>query len=143
MKNVLKEQVGGTHYLNQSYQVIQFLQDTQLNTALGYAVKYIARYPNKNPDDLKKAIHCLKLFKHWFNEKAKKEGLSNYIPKRLSLSTVITFTHQFEPEKCKLLQEVINLNNFNSYLPCSLEDLNNNIDYVIESVKAYLEQTYS
>lgn len=142
MKDVLKEQVGGNHYLNQEYQVIQFLQDVQLNSALGFAVKYIARYPNKNPDDVAKAIHCIELFKHWFNTSGLENGISNYEPVTLDLDKVIKFTHQFEPAKAKLLQEIINLNSYGNLLQIKLDDFNSEIDYVIQSIHSYQEGTY-
>lgn len=55
--NPLQEQVGGNHYKKFNYQPITFLMDENINTALGYAIKYVSRYPNKNPDDLEKAVY--------------------------------------------------------------------------------------
>lgn len=142
MKDVLKEQVGGTHYMNQEYQVIQFLQDVQLNSALGFAVKYLSRYPNKDSYDLAKATHCIELFKHWFNTSGLENGISNYQPITLDLDKVIKFTHQFEPSKAKLLQEIINLNSYGNLLQVKLEDFNSRIDYTIQSIHAYQDGVY-
>lgn len=51
-------QVGGTHY-QREYQHWDMVTDTGMHYLLGCATKYIARWPNKNADDLIKATHYL------------------------------------------------------------------------------------
>lgn len=101
----LVKQVGGTHYKKFEYQPIEFFQDVNLNTALSYAVKYVSRYPNKNVDDLDKAIHCLELFNDWYRKQLNKE----YIPATgvIPIDKLIRFTHQFEPNTSIAIQKIL------------------------------------
>lgn len=105
MTDVLEKQVGGNHYKGLTYQPIEFLQDIHLNTALGYAIKYVSRYPNKNPDDLDKAIHCIELYED-FVRKNNEDGCSQIIWDR---DKIFQYTHQFEPNKAIALQKIIRL----------------------------------
>ena len=58
--NVNDKQIGGDHYKNLSYEVWDFVTDMEMPFILGSAVKYIARFKNKNGiDDLKKSSHFL------------------------------------------------------------------------------------
>lgn len=101
----LEIQVGGNHYKKFEYQPIEFFQDVNLNTALSYAVKYVSRYPNKNIDDLDKAIHCLELFDDWYRKQLNKE----YIPTTgvIPVDKLIKFTHQFEPNTSVTIQKIL------------------------------------
>lgn len=101
----LEIQVGGNHYKKFEYQPIEFFQDVNLNTALSYAIKYVSRYPNKNADDLDKAIHCLELFDDWYRKQLDKE----YIPNTgvIPPDKLIKFTHQFEPNTSITIQKIL------------------------------------
>lgn len=96
-------QVGGDHYKNIEYQPIEFLMDTNLNASLGYAIKYLSRYPNKNPDDLEKAKHCVEIFDEWYR--------SNEDPYVGMVDTprLIKFTSQFEPVIQQAMLHILNL----------------------------------
>ena len=99
----LVKQVGGNHYKNLEYQPIEFLMDTNLNASLGYAIKYLSRYPNKNTDDLEKARHCIEIFDEWYR--------SNEDPYVGMVDTpkLIKFTSQFEPVIQQAMLHILNL----------------------------------
>lgn len=103
--NPLEVQIGGNHYKKFEYQPIEFFQDVNLNTALSYAIKYVSRYPNKNADDLDKAIHCLELFNDWYRKQLDKD----YIPNIGCVPTdkLLKFTHQFEPHTSVAIQKIL------------------------------------
>ena len=99
----LTTQVGGDHYKNLEYQPIEFLMDTNLNAALGYAIKYLSRYPNKNPDDLKKAEHCIEIFDEWYRRNG------DPFVGRVDTPRLIKFTSQFEPVIQQAMLHILNL----------------------------------
>lgn len=101
-------QVGGDHYKKFDYQPIHFLMDINCNTALGYAIKYVSRYPNKNPDDLDKAVHCLKLYEEWV---VKKYDDEYYVGEQavLDFLKIHKFTSQFEPKVSSAIQDILSL----------------------------------
>jgi len=101
-------QVGGNHYKKFEYQPVHFLMDINCNTALGYAIKYISRYPNKNPDDLDKAVHCLKLYEEWVIKKYDDE---DYVVEQaiLDFLKIHKFTSQFEPKVSSAIQNILSL----------------------------------
>ena len=99
----LTTQVGGDHYKNLEYQPIEFLMDTHLNAALGYAIKYLSRYPNKNPDDLEKAEHCIKIFDEWYRRNGDPfVGI-------VDTPRLLKFTSQFEPVIQLAMLHILNL----------------------------------
>lgn len=99
-------QVGGNHYKKFQYQPIHFLMDITCNSALSYAIKYVSRYPNKNPDDLDKAIHCLKLYEEWVIKKYDDE---DYVGEQavLDFLKIHRFTSQFEPKVSSAIQNIL------------------------------------
>lgn len=99
-------QVGGDHYKKFMYQPIHFLMDITCNSALSYAIKYVSRYPNKNPDDLDKAIHCLKLYEEWVIKKYDDE---DYVGEQavLDFLKIHRFTSQFEPKVSSAIQNIL------------------------------------
>lgn len=101
----LKKQVDGNHYKKFEYQPIEFFQDVNLNVALSYAIKYVSRYPNKNADDLDKAIHCLELFDDWYRKQIDKKENPNvgYV----HVNKLLKFTHQFEPNTSIAIQKIL------------------------------------
>lgn len=101
-------QVGGNHYKKFQYQPIHFLMDITCNSALSYAIKYVSRYPNKNPDDLDKAIHCLRLYEEWVIKKYDDEG---YVGEQgvLDFLKIHRFTSQFEPKVSSAIQNILYL----------------------------------
>ena len=107
-KTALEEQIGGNHYKKFEYQPIEFFMDNQFNTALTYAMKYVSRYPNKNPDDLEKALHCIDLFYEWTYQKLKTgEAYPIIIP---YFNEIYRFTSQFEPVISNVLLAIIACN---------------------------------
>lgn len=62
MPDPLQEQVGGEHYKNLTIQPVEFIHANKLGFLEGNVVKRVCRYRAKNgPEDLKKAIHELRL----------------------------------------------------------------------------------
>ena len=106
-------QVGGDHYKKFDYQPIHFLMDINYNTALGYSIKYISRYPNKNPDDLDKAIHCLDLYGEWVSNRLEDIG---YIGDQaiLDFVKIQEFTSQFESKVGKAINAILVLASISS-----------------------------
>lgn len=119
----LERQVGGNHYKKLEYQPIEFFQDVNLNTALSYAVKYVSRYPDKNADDLDKAIHCLELFDDWYRKQIEK-GYSPNIGD-IPADKLLKFTHQFEPHTSVTIQKILLLvsGDFTDYNFLESEDI--------------------
>lgn len=103
--NALETQIGGNHYKKFEYQPIEFFMDNQFNTALTYAMKYVSRYPNKNPDDLDKALHCIDLFYEWAYQKLKAN--ESYLVAIPVFNEIYRFTNQFEPLISNALQAII------------------------------------
>lgn len=103
-KTTLKTQIGGSHYKKFEYQPIEFFMDNQFNAALTYAMKYVSRYPNKNPDDLDKALHCIDLFAEWAIKKLNNEAYPVIIP---SFIEIYRFTKQFDPVISNALLAII------------------------------------
>lgn len=104
-KTALDTQIGGNHYKKFEYQPIEFFMDNQFNTALTYAMKYVSRYPNKNPDDLDKALHCIDLFYEWVYQKLKANETYPIITP--FFNEIYRFTNQFEPVISNALQAII------------------------------------
>ena len=54
-------QVGGAHYIKLNYQPWDFFIDAEIAPPIDFAIKYIARWRDKEKpiQDLEKAIHCL------------------------------------------------------------------------------------
>lgn len=60
MKNPLKEQVGGDHYLQMKIQVVEFCHANEIPFLEGCIIKYLCRHRQKNGrEDLLKARHYL------------------------------------------------------------------------------------
>lgn len=60
--NVLEKQVGGKHYKNLNYQVVEVAADANLNFFQASILKYVSRYKEKNGlQDLEKAVHYAEL----------------------------------------------------------------------------------
>ena len=58
----LKKQVGGDHYKMYAIQPTEFIIANNLGWCEGNAIKYIARWKDKNGvEDIKKAIHYLEI----------------------------------------------------------------------------------
>lgn len=107
-KTSLETQVGGNHYKKFEYQPIEFFMNSQFNTALTYAMKYVSRYPNKNPDDLNKALHCIDLFYEWAYQKLKTNEAYPVIIHYFN--EIYRFTSQFEPVISNALLAIIACN---------------------------------
>lgn len=59
--NPLSYQVGGSHYSRYAYQPITFFNDMKLDFNRANAIKYLARWRQKNGvEDLKKAVQYLR-----------------------------------------------------------------------------------
>lgn len=147
MTNALDRQVGGSHYKNQKYEVIEFLMDYKLNTALGYAIKYISRYPNKNPDDLDKALHCVEIFADWFKKNTiiTPEGDWEIPYFENNFNLLFKFSHQFEGVKSKLIQQVVFLQDTNNYFDSGSLDLlefHRQVEEVRQAIIQFKEGTY-
>ena len=126
-KTALETQIGGNHYKKYGYQPIEFFMDHQFNAALTYAMKYVSRYPDKNPDDLEKALHCLNIFSEWVTKKLdSNESYPIVLP---LLSHVHEFISQFDAVKSSALLALMNCN----------DDYFDSVD--IEGVKGYKAQT--
>lgn len=108
-------QVGGDHYKKFDYQPVHFLMDINCNTALGYAIKYVSRYPNKNPDDLDKAVHCLDLYGEWVCNRVVD---MDYLPDQAMLDflKIQEFTSQFEPKVIKAINAILVLASISSLI---------------------------
>lgn len=107
-KTALETQIGGSHYKKFEYQPIEFFMDNNFNAALTYAMKYVSRYPNKNPDDLDKALHCIDLFYEWAYQKLKaNEAYPVIIP---FFNEIYRFTSQFESVISNALLAIIACN---------------------------------
>lgn len=135
-KSALNCQVGGTHYKHLKYQPITFMQDVSLNVALSYALKYVARYPLKNKDDLDKAIHCLEIFQEYILEKE-----TVYLAP-ITFNLVYEFSKQFSGQQMKAIQAILacqNLEIFNyggaEFDPSLLNKLVNEAIQEIEELK--------
>ena len=62
MKDVLKKQVGGTHYKDFKIQPVEFAHANKLGFLEGCIIKYICRYKTKGGiQDLSKARHFIEL----------------------------------------------------------------------------------
>lgn len=76
--DALKEQVGGSHYMNLKMQPIELITRMELSFIQGNIVKYITRYMHKNGlEDLKKCIHYAKLGMQFEEVKQKELRLLN------------------------------------------------------------------
>jgi len=58
-KDIMKKQVGGTHYKNYRFQVWDIVDEYKLNYYEGNALKYLLRRKGDRKEDLQKAIHYL------------------------------------------------------------------------------------
>lgn len=120
-KTALETQIGGSHYKKFEYQPIEFFMDNQFNAALTYAMKYVSRYPNKNPDDLDKALHCIDLFYEWAFAKLKaSDAYPVIIP---FFNEIYRFTSQFEPVISNALLAIVACNT-DYFRAIPLEDRN-------------------
>lgn len=61
--DALKKQVGGNHYKELKIQPIEFIQNANLDFALGNIVKYLVRDKGNRREDLEKAYHYIELCK--------------------------------------------------------------------------------
>lgn len=59
----LNVQVGGNHYKKLEIQPIEFIQNANLDFALGNIVKYLVRDKSNRREDLEKAYHYIELCK--------------------------------------------------------------------------------
>ena len=60
MSDVMKKQIGGTHYKTKAIQPWEVIERNQMGFFDGNALKYIMRYGEKNGvEDLRKAIHYI------------------------------------------------------------------------------------
>lgn len=137
-KPALDRQVGGNHYKDFKYQPIEFLMDIRCNTALGYAIKYVSRFPNKNLDDLEKAAHCIQIYREWVIKQNEDSMLFNQAD--LNFSLIKKFISQFEPRVQVLLSDIIALADMRNFLQIPtgelIEDLlNTEVALVITSLK--------
>lgn len=108
-------QVGGNHYKKFQYQPIHFLMDITCNSALSYAIKYVSRYPNKNPDDLDKAIHCLRLYEEWVIKGFENEEFIGE-QAQLDFLKIQKFTSQFEPKVSSTIQNILFLSSVLTFI---------------------------
>ena len=115
-KTALETQIGGNHYKKYDYEPIEFFMDHQFNAALIYAMKYVSRYPDKNPDDLEKALHCLDIYMDYIKDKLDKNIWYNiHIP---TLEEAVKFTSQCEPVVANALISIIACNtNYYALIP--------------------------
>lgn len=153
MENVLDKQVGGNHYKKYSYQPITFMADVHLHPTLAYVLKYVARYPDKNPDDIQKAVHCLELYRDWFNSTRNKlmdkqpNALDEWITPHIveaNTKNLIKFSHQFEPVKAMLIQRIVKLTFLQDYMDSEGFDIAqylSDIDDLIDDVGYYETRT--
>jgi hypothetical protein len=120
-KTALETQIGGSHYKKFEYQPIEFFMDNNFNAALTYAMKYVSRYPNKNPDNLDKALHCIDLFYEWTYAKLKaNDTYPVIIP---FFDEIYRFTSQFEPVISNALLSIVACNT-DYFRTIPLEDRN-------------------
>lgn len=120
-KTALETQIGGNHYKKYEYQPIEFFMDNNFNAALTYAMKYVSRYPDKNPDDLDKALHCIDLFYEWAFAKLKaSDAYPVIIP---FFDEIYRFTSQFEPIISNALLAIVACNT-DYFRAIPLEDRN-------------------
>lgn len=73
--NVLKQQIGGNHYKDMTFQPIELISRLKCSFIQGCIIKYISRYKNKNgKQDIEKCIHYAQLAKacggNWFCDNA-------------------------------------------------------------------------
>lgn len=61
MSNALEQQVGGDHYRSLSYQPVEFCCDVRASPILNHFSKYLVREKGDRKENLKKALHCIKL----------------------------------------------------------------------------------
>lgn len=62
MEKTFKEQIGGSHYLEQKIQPIEYIIANNLGFCEGNVVKYISRYKQKGGlQDLLKAKHYIEM----------------------------------------------------------------------------------
>lgn len=127
-------QVGGDHYKKFKYQPIHFLMDITCNSALSYAIKYVSRYPNKNADDLDKAIHCLKLYEEWVIKKFENE---DFIGEQavLDFLKIHKFTSQFEPKVSSAIQAILFLSSVLTFVD-EETGMINKLDFYVQVNKA-------
>ena len=65
--SVEQSQVGGSHYKDMPIQVMEFCQKNRLTWGQSSVIKYTVRHEKKGGiEDLKKAIHCLKMIA-WYD----------------------------------------------------------------------------
>ncbi len=101
VETALNRQIGGNHYKHLEYQPITFMRDVNLDIALSYALKYVARYPLKNKDDLDKAIHCIEIFQEYILEKG-----TAYLPP-IQFNAAYKFSKQFSGQQMKTIQAIL------------------------------------
>lgn len=122
-------QVGGDHYKKFDYQPVHFLMDINCNTALGYAIKYVSRYPNKNPDDLDKAVHCLNLYEEWVIKKFDDDEGFIGDQAHLDFIKIQEFTSQFEPKVSSAIQNILSLSSILTFVDEETEILDT-LDFI-------------
>lgn len=95
-------QIGGNHYKGVKYEPYQFFLNNRLNYCLSNAIKYVVRYPNKNPDDLDKAIHCLELYRDWALE-------TEYAYDHNDIGEIAKFARQYSEPKATIILKIVAL----------------------------------
>jgi len=69
MEKTFKEQIGGSHYLEQKIQPIEYIIANNLGFCEGNVIKYISRYKQKGGlQDLLKAKHYIEMLIESFEE---------------------------------------------------------------------------
>lgn len=89
----LSYQVGGDHYKKYEYQPIEFFNDVRLDFNRANAIKYIARWRQKNGvEDLKKAVQYLRF--------AAQEGLK-------VADNALRFLKQFKGPEYEIIDNIL------------------------------------
>lgn len=69
MEKTFKEQIGGSHYLEQKIQPIEYIIANNLGFCEGNVIKYVSRYKQKGGlQDLLKAKHYIEMLIKSFEE---------------------------------------------------------------------------
>lgn len=64
--DLLKQQVGGTHYASMALQPWEYISSNELDFFQGNIIKYVSRWKDKGGvQDLHKAMHTLQYYIRW------------------------------------------------------------------------------
>jgi hypothetical protein len=92
-ENPLSYQVGGDHYKKYEYQPIELFNDLRLDFNRANAIKYLARWRQKNGvEDLKKAVQYLRFVKQEQDKNGEK---------------VFRFLEQFENPERRIIGRIL------------------------------------